>query len=610
MRINPFVILFAYVLAWDPASTVSAGTVIPFRSACPGGASVGVIVMRGRTTGGGLDGDVSRTIDLSTGYWLESRQFDGYAVASGFDGVVNWSQDRSGGSHHLNSEFAQKLARSDSWILRQGWCRANSAKIGAPADKTVAAHVYAVFQVIPDGGAPIELWMDPASGLPFRVVEQLYESHRSRTYSAWTTLPNGTPIATKEYLEYPEDEASETLTFMSVAPNTSVPKTVFSEPAPPRDYAIAGGRASTTVSYESDVDRIFLPVMIDGHGPLLFELDTGGHLIFTADAARGLNLTPIGAFSSTGAGQAVVKAGFVKVHEVRIGDAVIRDQPVKVLPLRASSNDRGPRAPRSGILGLELFERFAVQLDRNAHSITLTPLSEFTHRGKGTALPLQFTEDAPLTQGAIQGIAGIVELDTGNSGPATLEGLWATNHGLAEQFSRGVVTSGSGVGGDYRDTVNRATLKLGPFDLPNELVSYVGIVERGADSVQSLAGNFGEPILQQFNITFDYARYVVWLDPLPGRAPRAFNRTGISLTKNAPEQFTVTQILDGSPAARAGVVVGDFITAVDGRPASTMAVFDARSLFLQPAGTQIFLTVRKSTGEVRDVAVRLEDLIS
>jgi membrane-associated protease RseP (regulator of RpoE activity) len=207
-------------------------------------------------------------------------------------------------------------------------------------------------------------------------------------------------------------------------------------------------------------------------------------------------------------------------------------------------------------------------------------------------------------------MAGMIELDTGNSGPAILEGLWATEHGLSDHFSRGVVNSGSGVGGDFQETVNRARLKLGPFDLPNELVSYVGVVKRGAESVQSLAGNFGEPILDQFNISFDYAHYVVWLDPLPRRAPRAFNRTGIGLTKNAPGQFTIALIIEGSPAAHAGLVIGDAITAVDGRSVSTMAVFDAKSVFLQPPGTQVSLTVRKSTGEVRNIAIRLEDLIS
>ena len=213
----------------------------------------------------------------------------------------------------------------------------------------------------------------------------------------------------------------------------------------------------------------------------------------------------------------------------------------------------------------------------------------------------------PLTRGAVLGISGEVELDTGNSGPAILEGRWAVHHGLSDRFSHGLHTSGSGVGGDYEETINRASLMLGPFDLPNELLSYVGIVERGAESEQFVAANFGEPILQQFNVTFDYGRNVVWLDPLPNRAARSFSRMGLGLAKNEPSRFSVISVIEGSPAARAGLAVGDFIMTINGTPASTMAAFDAKRLFLGVPGTQISLGVRKATGEVRDLEISLKE---
>lgn len=248
-------------------------------------------------------------------------------------------------------------------------------------------------------------------------------------------------------------------------------------------------------------------------------------------------------------------------------------------------------------------------MDRTAHSLTLTPLTEFKYKGGGRALPLRFSEVAPLTRGAVQGISGEVELDTGNSGPAILEGRWAVHHGLSDRFSHGLDMSGSGVGGDYQETVNRASLTLGPFDMPNELLSYVGIVERGAESVQSVAANFGEPILQQFNVTFDYGRNVVWLDPLPNRAPRSFSRMGLGLVKNEPRQFGVTSVIEGSPAARAGLAVGDSIMTINGTPASAMAASDAKRIFLGAPGTQISLGVRKVTGEVRDIDITLKDFV-
>ena len=117
----------------------------------------------------------------------------------------------------------------------------------------------------------------------------------------------------------------------------------------------------------------------------------------------------VGDFRSTGGGVGVVRAGLVRVREIRIGSAIIRSQAAKVVPLRESSNDRGPRPPRAGILGLELFERFAVQLHRASKTVTLKPLETFVAAPESVSLPIRFNEDAPLTAGTFNGVAGDFE---------------------------------------------------------------------------------------------------------------------------------------------------------------------------------------------------------
>jgi len=580
------------------------------RASCAGWTHAGQIVMRGTTTGGGLDGKFERVLDPASGRWVERTDYGAMSVASGFDGVLAWSQDRSGGSHSLDSDFARRTALSEAWIARRGWCRpaVEGAAVSAPTKSVEAGRRLSIWRVTPRGGATIELWTDDATGLPAKVVEQLSENRLIRSYSEWTTLPGGARLAKVERVDDPDDEAAETLTFDRFE-RGQASAAEFARPPAPRDGLILGGRTSTTVGYEADVDRIFVPVFVDGHGPMMFELDTGGHLILTADAARGLALEPVGSFSSTGGGQGVAKAGFVRVHELRIGQAVLREQPAKVLNLSAASNDRGPLPPRAGILGLELFERFAVRLDRRAHSLTLTPLAGFRHSGPGVALPLRFNEDAPQTRGAVAGLPGDVELDTGNSGPAIVEGRWASAHGLGRRFSTGVVASGSGVGGDYKEIVSHAALRLGAFDLPDELVSYVGVVERGSESMRDIAANLGEPILAQFDVTFDYDHHQVWLNPLPGRRPRPYNRAGLGLSKVGEAPFKVGLVIAGSPAERAGLRVGDLVTAIDGRPASGMAAFEARRDFLRPAGQVLTLTVQPPDGTPREVRLTLADYV-
>ncbi|WP_372786355.1 aspartyl protease family protein [Phenylobacterium sp.] len=581
------------------------------RASCAGWPRAGVIEMAGEIKGGGLDGAVSLTLDPARGRWRQRKDYGGMSTAAGFDGTLAWAQDVSGGSHGLDSDFARRTARSQAWIARRGWCRpdAGDAVIGPPRTIVEAGRTLSVWRVKPRGGSPVELWIDAATGLPQRFVEQLSENRLVHTYSGWTTLAGGVRVATVERIDDPEDEESETLTFATIERRGRPAEAAFARPPAPADHRILGGARSATVVYEADLDRIYVPVLVDGQGPYPFELDTGGHLILTPDTAKALSLDAAGAFSSTGGGQGVVKAGFAKVRELRIGDAVLYGQSAKVLPLNAASSDRGARPPRAGLLGLELFERFAVHLDRRGHTMTLTPLKAFRHAGAGTALPLRFTEDAPQTRGAVLGRPGELELDTGNAGPAIVEGRWAADHGLAARFATGVVTSGSGVGGDYRQTVGRAALALGPHALPGELVSYVGVVERGSESMRDIAANLGEPILSQFDVTFDYGRRVVWLDPLPARAPRAFNRAGLSLAKVGSEPFKVTLVIAGSPADRAGIKAGERVTAIDGQPAAAMAAFEAKQRFLGPVGSAVRLAVQAADGGAREVRLILADLV-
>ena len=124
----------------------------------------------------------------------------------------------------------------------------------------------------------------------------------------------------------------------------------FSRPADPHDAMIAGHRPTTEIAYADDNrTRIYLPVYLNSRGPFTFELDNGGHFILDAPTAKVSRSLAGGAFSSTGAGNAVARVGFVRVKELRIGDAVISDQPAKVRSFSSNANDRGPQPPRAGI---------------------------------------------------------------------------------------------------------------------------------------------------------------------------------------------------------------------------------------------------------------------
>jgi hypothetical protein len=613
MSVRKFVRFFLYGICFASfvsANATAANSQIPQAKYRPD--NVTMIELRGTSEAGGLTGRFTMIVDLRSGRYVAQRDYGIYSEATGFDGRLGWKRDRSGASHFLDSDPARAITATEAWLFRRGWCeKGNEAKLEAKPDEKDGEITEAVWNVTPKGGIPVLLRFEKANGLLRQSEVNLWSSRLIRHYSDWREI-DGVLIPFAEKDEYPEDESVELIKIDSAKVNPrSVDSKIFERPPNIHDYAINGNKVSTTVPYEDDgVGRIFVPVFIDDKGPYPFEIDTGGHLILTSATAEKLNLKPIGNANATGGGSGVMHEGTVRAKEIRIGDAVIRDQPVWVIPLPDSSNDRGPRAPRAGFLGLELFERFAVQLDRKAKAVTLTPLEKFDGKAQGVRLPICFTEDAPLTRGSFNGVSGDFELDSGDAGPAIIEGYWANEHALESLLARGLPWAGSGVGGDYGEKLSRGDITLGPIKFPHEVVSYAGLVQRGSESTKLQAGVIGESSLYQFDMVYDYAREQVWLDPKTNVPRRAFNRAGLRLKKEKPNAFTVAFVAPNSPAETAGIKNGDQILSINDKPASRLSYSDAVVIFSQSEGTKITLLVSpKAGGSTSRLGLRLKEML-
>ena len=345
------------------------------------------------------------------------------------------------------------------------------------------------------------------------------ESRLARHFSDWRQIAAGLAVPFRERDEYIEDESETVFQAASVNIHASNGPRDFRRPSQPSDASILGGRRMTEIPYADDQrTRIYVPVLLNGHGPFTFELDTGGHLILAEQTAAAIGLIPRGSFSSTGAGDAVMHVGFARVEDIRIGQAVMSDQPAKILPLSAQANDRGSLAPRAGILGLELFERFTVAIDRRRKVVRLRLRGEPYPQPAGQRMALLFDEDAPLIQGDIQGSPGTLMLDTGNAGATIVEDFWARHSGAARNLGPGL-SDGEGV------RYFTGTIGIGDDRIAGETLSTYGPAARGSEYTRSVAAVLGEPFLSRFDAVYDYFHNVVWLRRLPERAALPFNRS-------------------------------------------------------------------------------------
>jgi hypothetical protein len=162
--------------------------------------------------------------------------------------------------------------------------------------------------------------------------------------------------------------------------------------------------------------------------------------------------------------------------------------------------------------------------------------------------------------------------------------------------------------GELSGLIGRAgTLRLGDLALDGILVAYLhkdapGVPPCGDDGI------LGNGALRRFNVTFDYSRAEMILEPNSRTAaPFEFNMSGLALQRADDGGFTVAKVFENTPGAEVGVLVGDVIAAVDGRPASEIAQEEIREM-LERDGATVLLDIARD-GRFVNVALRLRRLV-
>jgi C-terminal processing protease CtpA/Prc len=122
-------------------------------------------------------------------------------------------------------------------------------------------------------------------------------------------------------------------------------------------------------------------------------------------------------------------------------------------------------------------------------------------------------------------------------------------------------------------------------------------------------GSIGYQILRQFVITFDYSRGEAWFE-----RSRAFGtktvqwKSGFQAVKANGLDFQVITVLPDSPAAGAGISVGDVITEVDGRPAASVGQAEFGDLMRRYDGTRVRLSIVRD-GNPHSIVLTLKELL-
>lgn len=523
----------------------------------------------------GMIGSASSVIDTATGRYIERDQAGLSTESEGFDGVTPWMQDLSNFYSPQEGGNKPALAINRAYLNANGWWRSDRARA------TIKAIDCNSIEVTPPGSQPFRASFDPTTHLLATVSEQYVFGHVRETRFG-DYRPCGDTLVPGR-IEIISDSDSATRQIRELEKCSSgppKPKHFFALPRiSPTDWSLPPtGRAILTMRpHDTDV---MISARINGRGPYLFYLDSGGHDIISPRLAKELGLQVAGEGRSGGAGDKTVETGYAKVAEIDAGGAILKNQTVIVLE---TSPPDVVGELIGGVLGVEFFERFLTTIDYERNKVTFEDPAKFSltqQTSAGIPVPFKLYDHMPQVEGTFEDLGALYNIDTGSGQFLDLTRPYVEAHALQARYPGAVtIVSGFGTGGASHSTVVRAqSLGLGAAKVANVPVG-LSTALHGSFSDPVYSGNVGNGVLRHFRVTFDYPRKTMYLAPVknPDLSAYGFNRTGITIILQHGKP-TVVDVAAGTPGVSSGIEPGDIITSIGGTDVSTLFIRQIRQL--------------------------------
>ena len=539
----------------------------------------------------GMTGAASSLIDLASGRYVEHQQAGLSTDAEGFDGTTNWMKDLS--NFYSTQEGGNKPAVAINRAYRHAnrWWRADR---GSAAIKPIDCNS---IEVTPQGGEPFQASFDPKTHLLTKVHEQeAWGTQRDVLYADYRHCGRALVPGRIEKIDNSDPASTQTLTLEKCALAPAKGPGAYAMPATqPHDWSLPPtGR--TTVAMRPHDTEVMIQARINGKGPYLFYLDSGGHDILSPRLAHELGLKVEGSGQSGGAGENTVESGYAKVASIDVGGAVLKNQTVNIIE---TSPPQIVGELIGGIIGVQFFERFVTSIDYEKNTVTFEDPAHFSaaeRQAAGTPVPFNFYDHMPQVAGTFDGIPALYNIDTGSGQFVSMTRPFVERTGLRARYPNAVtMVDGFGTGGPSHATIVRAkTLTLGPAEVTHVAAS-LSTAQHGSFGDPAYGGNVGNGVLRHFRVTFDYPHQTMYLARVahPDLSEYGFSRSGIiGIPDNG--RLKVLDASAGTPAAEAGIKPGDLIISIGAVDISHQSLRETKRLLKQlPVGQPIPITFER-----------------
>ncbi len=418
-------------------------------------------------------------------------------------------------------------------------------------------------------------------------------------------------------------------------------------------FKIIGGQESHSMRFELINNLIIIPVKVNG-SELNFLLDTGVNntIMFNLSLKDSLKLRNTKKIRLRGLGEGDYIDAIKSTNNVfRIGKIVNGYHMIYLIPGKEFDLSANLGVNINGIIGGDLFHDFIIDINYTTKRLKLYNPNSYIYKKckKCQTFELDFYKNKPYINIAVQSKDDVktdvkLLIDSGAS-----DALW-----LFERSSKKIKVPekyfidylGKGLSGNiYGKRGKIDKIIIGDYFFTNANVSYPDSSSiASAYKHKERNGTLGSELLKKFRVIFDYpAKKITFKKKsVYFNAPFLYNMSGIELTYSGnmlvrekqssiyggsnkqgtssaveivynyvyafKQSYQIAVIRKNSPANKAGLLVGDVILQINGKPAFNYKLQEIIHMFSAKEGKQIRLLIDRG-GEVLTYSFRLKKIL-
>jgi hypothetical protein len=379
-------------------------------------------------------------------------------------------------------------------------------------------------------------------------------------------------------------------------------------PTPPSNNGLI-----VSIPFRLVANKVMIAATINGTGPFWLGLDSGdpldGLFLFEDERVLGLKL-PLSHQTKSIFGS----GGHNESSDAKMASGVDVSLGGLELPHIAAylwADTTGVPPDLDGVIGAELFDHYVIRIDADKHLMQLFDPSIWTPPTDARGVALEESHGfmfatASVTMEGQERQQVTVFIDLGQD---TALKLVAGGDSTLRLPSNTIESPlGRGASGIEYGKVGRAVrVELGHLAFENVIVGFPNSNHIIAGA-QGLDGSIGFELLKRCNPTFDYVGKRLLLEPASGStAPFEWQMCGIAFEWQANRGLRIVDIIANSPAAEAGIRVGDWLRAIDGVTVDSLGRNEISEALLTEGAERVLVLERDQ--QTIKVRVRLRRLI-